>query len=402
MSSIVALSIDVLKVHPENQEYFDEISGEDYEQFKNSIQEEGIIHEIVVAPDMTILSGHQRYKAAKELGWTTIKAKIREDIKSEDEKLRILLAANFGRKKNSPEKERRVAVKYVELCGNTNGGDRKSDRQIGSLKYEEIAKELGISERDLHRWLRIERNLTDDMKKMLDAGKIPQTFAADVIAGMSEEEQLSLISSLDVTKKYTAKEMKSLVAQVKKQETEIRQKDNRIKELESEVNKPAAAATSTREKFEKTRADRLQSENDDLRRKLSESNNRVTLPADYEQLKKNAESMKTKMAEKQAELEKAQKERDRLRAEAEEMRRTLYPQDSEFKRTNEMFDFVEVGIEFANQCALVRLKDSFWRINEEEHLARAFDRMCQNVMDSVIELQKARKTEVIDLDQMVC
>lgn len=62
------VSVDILRVHPRNAEFFDDISGKDYEDFKNSIKEGGIISDIIVAPDMTIISGHQRYKAAKELG----------------------------------------------------------------------------------------------------------------------------------------------------------------------------------------------------------------------------------------------------------------------------------------------------------------------------------------------
>ena len=98
---ITNVSIDVLKVHPRNTEFFDDISGEEYERFKNSIREEGIISEIIVAPDMTIISGHQRYKAAKDLGIKIVPVRIREDLIDEDKKLKTLLAANFGRNKNN-------------------------------------------------------------------------------------------------------------------------------------------------------------------------------------------------------------------------------------------------------------------------------------------------------------
>ena len=111
------IAVDVLKVHPRNQEFFDDISGQDYENFKKSIHEEGIISEIIVAPDMTIISGHQRYKAAKDLGMKMVPIRIREDLIDEDKKLKVLLAANFGRTKNDEAKQRKVAVEYVKLCG---------------------------------------------------------------------------------------------------------------------------------------------------------------------------------------------------------------------------------------------------------------------------------------------
>jgi len=43
MEQITKLSISILKVHPQNQEFFDDIEGDRYEKFKNSIQEDGLI-----------------------------------------------------------------------------------------------------------------------------------------------------------------------------------------------------------------------------------------------------------------------------------------------------------------------------------------------------------------------
>ena len=51
---------------------------------------------------------------------------------------------------------------------------------------DEIAKELNMSKRNLQRALRIERNLTDSMKELLDTGEITKTFASDTIASLSE------------------------------------------------------------------------------------------------------------------------------------------------------------------------------------------------------------------------
>ena len=210
------IAVDVLKVHPRNQEFFDDISGQDYENFKKSIQEEGIISEIIVAPDMTIISGHQRYKAAKDLGMKMVPIRIREDLIDEDKKLKVLLAANFGRTKNDEVKQRKVAVEYVKLCGYKHGGDRNSKRQVGTLKLSlsEIARQLGTSERNLQRALSIERNLTDSMKELLDTGIISKTLAADTIASLSLQEQEELISSLDTTKRITQKEMQKYIDEI--------------------------------------------------------------------------------------------------------------------------------------------------------------------------------------------
>ena len=97
-----------------------------------------------------------------------IPVRIREDLIDEDKKLKVLLAANFGRSKNNESKQRKVAVEYVKLCGYKQGGDRKSNCQNGALKLSEIASQLGTSERNLQRALSIERNLTDSMKELLE------------------------------------------------------------------------------------------------------------------------------------------------------------------------------------------------------------------------------------------
>lgn len=229
---ITNISIDVLKVHPRNTEFFDDISGNEYEEFKHSIQEEGIISEIIVAPDMTIISGHQRYKAAKELGIKMVPIRIREDLVDEDRKLRVLLAANFGRSKNNEAKQRKIAVEYVRLCGYKNGGDRKSDSQNENVKLtlEEIAKQLGTSKANLTRALSIERNLTEPMKNLLDDGVISKTIASDLITSLSPEEQEELIKNLDVTKKITKTQMQSTIDAMK------RQKDAEIADYRSDLD----------------------------------------------------------------------------------------------------------------------------------------------------------------------
>ncbi len=64
---------------------------------------------------------------------------------------------------------------YVELKGYKHGeignGRKKKDHN-GLSTLDEIAKDLNMSKRNLQRALRIERNLTDSMKELLDTGEI--------------------------------------------------------------------------------------------------------------------------------------------------------------------------------------------------------------------------------------
>lgn len=235
------ISVDVLKVHPRNNEFFDGISGEEYERFKNSIKNEGILSPIIVAPDMTIISGHQRAKAAKDNNITLVPIVIREDLIDENLKLKALIAANFGRTKNNDTKQRKAISEYVELCGYKHGGSRC---QNGTLKIplEDIAKELGTSKRNLQRALSIERNLTDSMKELLDTGAIAKTLASDIISSLSEYEQEELFSKLDAHKKYTQKQIQQYIDKIKileEREPQIIDKTDytSIAKLEKEIEK---------------------------------------------------------------------------------------------------------------------------------------------------------------------
>lgn len=211
------ININVLKAHPQNNDFFDDLDGEEFERLKNSIRDEKIYTDILVSPDMTIISGHQRIRAAKELGMTLVPIKIDEDLQDEKSKLKALISNNFGRRKNSPEKDRKALETYVSLRGYQNGGDRKSGDHNGHLKLtlEEIASELKISKTNLKRALRIERNLTDSMKELLDDGVISKTLASDTIASLSKEEQEQLISSLDVTKGITQREVQKYIDEIR-------------------------------------------------------------------------------------------------------------------------------------------------------------------------------------------
>ena len=86
-----------------------------------------------------------------------------------------MISNNFGRRKNDPVKDRKALATYVELKGYKHGemgNGRKKTCQNGTSTLDEIAKELNMSKRNLQRALRIERNLTDSIKELLDTGEI--------------------------------------------------------------------------------------------------------------------------------------------------------------------------------------------------------------------------------------
>lgn len=212
------ININVLKPHPKNNEFFDDLNGEEFERLKNSIKDEKIYTDILVSPDMTIISGHQRVRAAKELGMTLVPIKIDEDLQDENSKLRALISNNFGRRKNDPVKDRKALATYVELKGYKHGeignGRKKKDHN-GLSTLDEIAKDLNMSTSNLKRALRIERNFTESMKELLDTGEITKTLAADTIASLLEDEQEELLKKLDIAQKITKREVQQYIDRIK-------------------------------------------------------------------------------------------------------------------------------------------------------------------------------------------
>ncbi len=105
-----------------------------------------------------------------------------------NEKLKLLLAANFGRTKNDEAKQRKIVTEYVALCGNAHGGDRKSNgNNCHLISQDEIAEQLGISERSLRNLLAIENKLTPEIKEMLNNGVFTKTTASKILTKLSAE-----------------------------------------------------------------------------------------------------------------------------------------------------------------------------------------------------------------------
>jgi len=271
MQTLTNISIDVLKVHPRNQEFFDDIKGDSYEKFKASIKNFGVSEPLLIAPDMTVVSGHQRLKVCKELGITLVPVIIREDLNNEEEKLKQLLITNFRRDENDPIKQRKVAVEYVSLCGNTLG-DNQFSIVDSRLSLKEIAAQLNTSETSLKELLAIERKLTPEVKQLLDDGIFTKRVASKVLVKLSQEEQEELIAQLDITKKYTQKQVEEYVDKLKITENEnnvLSRKLSQLDNLEDEISK-------------------LKAELDNRPEKEIE-----TLPLDYHSTKKELEEYKS-------------------------------------------------------------------------------------------------------------
>ena len=234
MQQITQISTEVLRVHPRNQEFFDDIEGKVYEQFKESIKNEGVVTPLIVAPDMTIVSGHQRLKACEDLGIKKVPVIIREDLDDEDEKLKKLLATNFGRTKNDPAKQVKVASEYVGLVGLKNG--ERSDLVDCRLPLKDIACQLGTSETTLKELLLIDRKLIPQIRELFDNGEINKKTANKVWCRLSPEDQEKFFNEIgrDKISQMTQAQTQKYIDDLRRVEIEKQQLQS---ELQKEKNK---------------------------------------------------------------------------------------------------------------------------------------------------------------------
>lgn len=102
--------ISDLKAHPQYDYFFDDMVGQSWQDFLQSIQENGIIDPIIVTSDNVIVSGHQRVRACKQLGFEYIIAEVKS-YKNDEDVLVDLLMSNIPLSENRPcHKTKKVRI----------------------------------------------------------------------------------------------------------------------------------------------------------------------------------------------------------------------------------------------------------------------------------------------------
>lgn len=265
---VMRFDISVLRPHPRNDEFFSNIEGEEFSRLKESIKELGILTPLRVAKDMTIISGHQRYRAAQELGLEDLPVIVDESLKDDDEKVVQLIAANFGRMKNDPVKQGRWIAEYERLRGVRHGGSRRNNFAL--ISQDDIAAELGVDSRTLQNLKKL-NTLLPELQDIISEGRISATTGFKLIARLSESEQHELLASLPEAQKFTQSQVQSYVDQIRGLEAQnaslSAEKEAAKEEAEKWKDDAVAATKAVRESGD---SERYLS----MKNKLSEANDR--------------------------------------------------------------------------------------------------------------------------------
>ncbi len=196
------------------------------EQLKISIEKSSLISAIIVRPldngTYEIICGHNRVKAMKELGYTTILADIRIGL-SDEEALGIYYDSNLNQQSfsdwNYTQKFKaiRYAEKQIKLSshqGKRNDLKKVDKDNVGSTSVQigqksgttskhtvrdKMAQKFGIPTSTFSKYRRIIKlpeNIVDTIARLLDQKKL--TFeAAYVISGLREEDAGYFVNYVD-------------------------------------------------------------------------------------------------------------------------------------------------------------------------------------------------------------
>ena len=254
-----SLKVKDLIPHPKNEYFFDDMTGQKYEEFRESIRTSGVIEPLIVTQDMVIVSGHQRRRGCIDEGIETVMCDVRyyadKDGRSkEDWILKDLIETNVRQRGEIGGSELKAIHRVDELrriYGVQNGGDRGNQYTGGKVAVgtmsqlanspqttEEVCAAAGI-DYESYRKFKSLADLNPDWQELLEAGNVSASVASRIIAKLPSDKQTELLESLpdDAKQRLTASEAKRYIAMLEQQQREY---DKQIAEMKQQNRKDMA------------------------------------------------------------------------------------------------------------------------------------------------------------------
>ena len=170
--------IERLRPHQWQDESFFEQTAEEFEALLASLDTNGMTTPIETAPDGRIISGHHRWKAAKQLGWDAVPVWIRDDLEDEFAIAERAIESNLERRHMGDVAKTKAILRLEET---------KRRRKPGGLvnwEYAEVTKAvaeaLGFEPRHARRLVNIVRKCPREVQEAVDAKTLTQGLALKV------------------------------------------------------------------------------------------------------------------------------------------------------------------------------------------------------------------------------
>lgn len=231
--------VDELKPHPRNEEFFDDMSGDNWEAFLKSIKDRGVIEPVVISPDKTIVSGHQRVRACKELGIENVLCSV-HTYDNEDQVLQDLIETNIRQRgigNPNPIKLGRCIKELERIYGIERGTNQYTSLpKVSVSTQEQLADLIGISVDTLQNYKKL-TELVPELQDWVDTGILAPTTALSIVKYMSDEEQDEFAGAMDATKRITKREVENYMSELRNLRQEKEKLDRDIADAKHELEK---------------------------------------------------------------------------------------------------------------------------------------------------------------------
>lgn len=223
-----------LNPHPRNSEFFDDMDGQKWKDFLQSVRSSGIIEPIIVSQDLTIVSGHQRVRAAKAIGLMKIAVEVRH-YEDEDKILKDLIETNLmqrGIGNTNPVKIAKCIAELERIAGIKHGNNQHTERNghnVESKTQADLAEQLKMSQKQLGRYKRL-LDLVPELQTAVEEGKVSATNASAILARLPEDEQKAIAETI---LKNDGRVSKHELEFYKRRVKELSEQEPKIVEVES-------------------------------------------------------------------------------------------------------------------------------------------------------------------------
>lgn len=237
------IPITSLTPHPLNSYYFDDITGDNWEDFLQSIKTSGVTNAITIDNNNVIISGHQRVRACEILGIATIPY-IRITYSDEElsggypKDVKDLIESNLKQRvsgNNNPIKLGKC-LKFLEGYYGIHHGNNQisgtSNNYKSSKTQKELAEEYNMSVPSYHNYKKL-ADAIPEIEKLITTGVITSTTALAVMRQLPQDQQKKIANELIADGVHISQ--RQAEEKIKKLQEESNLKNSQIKEMESKI-----------------------------------------------------------------------------------------------------------------------------------------------------------------------
>ncbi|MBE3579000.1 MAG: ParB N-terminal domain-containing protein [Caldanaerobacter subterraneus] len=416
------VDINLLKEHSRNREFFDDIEGERWKEFIESIRTSGIIVPLIVTQDYVVISGNQRLRAAKELGLKEVPCEVRtyedrDGLTKEDWMLKDLIETNLRQRgigNLNPMKLAKCILELERIYGIKKGNNQYLGCGFppGGLpspknSQKEIMENIGLSK---SRYFEIKKlnELIPELQKLVEEGKLT-TKAGEQLAYLEPEQQKELF---DVLGESIAELKRNEVQEIKKQLEEYKNTSYNLQRavewLKKEKEKLEHSKKELEEKLKNIKPKIIEKEPDDYRqlkealKAITEQSNHIT--EKLNQVLKEKEELEKKNQEYLENLKKLEemnktlkKERDKFIEISREYERSFEEEKWGFELTHALSNLSQ---EVAGRIAAVEVLLEKRNPIDEKNTQMLLERAIRTLEEGIRKLSKwrVREDEVIEVE----